>query len=210
MAAFTILLGGDLVLTARLKSQIAKTTVIAADSGMRHAKLLGITPALWVGDFDSAAKDLEQAYRTVPRVSFPRNKDMSDGEITVNAALDRGANRLVLCGAFRGKRTDHTLLHITLAITLAEKNIPCLLTSGDEEGWPLIPGHYMFDLPDGIIFSIVGFSPIEGLSIQGAKWPLHKAHLDFGSSWTLSNKICGTLAVSLQAGKGILLTRPSL
>ena len=54
MTCFAILLGGDLTVTPRLKSQIRGARVIAADSGMMHAAALHIMPELWVGDFDSA------------------------------------------------------------------------------------------------------------------------------------------------------------
>jgi len=208
MTVFTILLGGEITVTPRLKSQTAGTSVIAADGGIRHAKSLNLSPVLWMGDFDSTDKDMKKSYSNVPRISFPCDKDMTDGELAVNTALEKGASRLILCGAFGGDRTDHTLLHMTMSTTLAERNIPSVLTSGGEEGWPLVPGSYRFDLPDSTAFSIIAFSPIEGLSIHGAKWPLYNARVNFGSSLTLSNKICGTLGVSLQSGRGILLTKP--
>jgi len=208
MTAFTILLGGDIKVTERLKSQVAGTTVIAADSGIRHAQHLGLAPILWMGDFDSSSRQLLRAYQNVERVVFPCDKDMTDGELAVTEALQRGADRLVLCGAFGGDRTDHIFLHMSMATTLAAKGIPCLLTSGHEEGWPLSAGEHKFDLAEGTDFSIVAFSPVDGLSVHGAKWQLDEAHLDFGSSLTLSNKICGTLAISLQYGCAILLARP--
>ncbi|RCK99962.1 MAG: thiamine pyrophosphokinase [Candidatus Tokpelaia sp. JSC189] len=210
MTTFTILLGGELVLTRRLQSQIADTPVIAADNGIRHAVPLGLDPILWIGDFDSTDNATKRCYNEVPTILFSSNKDMTDGELAVNAALKKGASRLILCGSFGGERTDHSLLHMTMAVSLAEKNIPSLLTSGLEEGWPLISGDYIFDFPEKSGFSIIAFSPIQGLSISGAKWPLHNASLDFGSSWTLSNQICGKLSVSLHYGKGILFTRPFL
>ncbi|MGO6903043.1 thiamine diphosphokinase, partial [Rhizobium ruizarguesonis] len=49
-STFTILLGGELSLTERLRHAIAGSRFIAADGGMRHAAALGITPELWVGD----------------------------------------------------------------------------------------------------------------------------------------------------------------
>jgi len=60
MSRFTLLLGGDLVRTPLLDRQVAGSRVIAADSGIRHAESLGVTPEMWVGDFDSAPADLRR------------------------------------------------------------------------------------------------------------------------------------------------------
>ena len=67
MTRFAILLGGNLTVTPRLKSQIRGARVIAADSGMMHAAALHLMPELWVGDFDSAGSELTMQYRDVPR-----------------------------------------------------------------------------------------------------------------------------------------------
>lgn len=208
MTTYTILLGGTLAPTPRLKAQIADTPVIAADGGMRHAAQLGLEPLLWVGDFDSAEAQDMAAYAHVPRLVFKPEKDKTDGEIAVQEACRRGADRLILCGALGGGRTDHALLHMTLATALLEKKLPVLLTSGKEEGWPLIAGSYEFDFPSGSLFSIVAFSTITGLSIRGARWTLQHAMLPFGSSLTLSNEVTGRLTVSLEQGQGILLVQP--
>ena len=56
--SFTLLLGGSLTVTDRLRALTNGSRVIAADSGMRHAADLGVTPELWVGDFDSSDADL--------------------------------------------------------------------------------------------------------------------------------------------------------
>ncbi|TIT31323.1 MAG: thiamine diphosphokinase, partial [Mesorhizobium sp.] len=53
MSTFTILLGGDLLRTPRLDRQVEGSRVIAADAGIGHARMLGLVPELWVGDFDS-------------------------------------------------------------------------------------------------------------------------------------------------------------
>src|SRR5690606_26295611 len=104
MSRFAILLGGAVTRTPELEAEIAGARVIAADSGMRHAAALGVTPELWLGDFDSVTEDLLETYRDIPRQVFPREKDKTDGEIAIHAAIERGATSLVLVGAFGGPR----------------------------------------------------------------------------------------------------------
>lgn len=210
MKHFTILLDGRLAPTARLRRRIAGTVCIAADGGIRHAEALALTPQLWLGDFDSAQSPLREKFRAVPQRHFPREKNKTDGELAIDAALAQNAASLILCGAFGGARADHSLLHMTLAVRLAQSGIACLLTDGETEGTPLIKGDYEFDFPEGSIFSLIGFTEIEGLTIRGAKWNLENQTLEFGSSLALSNESCGRLHISLRRGYGILLAKPHI
>jgi thiamine pyrophosphokinase len=208
MSRFAILLGGGLIRTPRLDAQIAGARVIAADSGIRHAAALGVEPELWVGDFDSVPPVLPAHYSDIPRKTFPSAKDKTDGELTIAEALGLGATSLVLCGAFGGQRADHEFLHLALAVRLAEAGVEVLLTSGAQEGIPLLPGAAEFDYDDGMLFSILGFSRLFGLSVEGAKWPLDSVEVAFGSSLTISNETRGRLRISLESGRAVLLAHP--
>jgi thiamine pyrophosphokinase len=208
MSTFTILLGGDLFRTQRLRRQVEDTRVIAADAGIGHARLLDLVPELWVGDFDSVPGDLPDDLAAVPRRTFPAEKDKTDGELAVAAALERGATSLVLAGAFGGKRADHAFLHLALALRLAEAGTSMLLTSGAQEGVPLLPGSAGFDYVDGTLFSILGFSDLAGLTVTGAKWPLDHVEVAFGSSLTISNEAKGGLEIALDYGRALLLAHP--
>ena len=210
MSRFAILLGGDLVATPRLSRQIAGARVIAADSGMRHAAGLGLTPELWTGDFDSVEEGLRAHHAGVPMEIFPPEKDQTDGEIAAEAALKRGARELVLVGAFGGERADHAYLHLAASLRLAERGIACLLTSGTQEGAPLLPGRdTAFDFDDGTLFSVLAFSDLEGLTLSGAKWPLQDRFVPFGSSLTLSNEVRGRLTARLGRGRALVVARPA-
>lgn len=205
MSTFVILLSGDIVVTERLKRQIAGARVLAADGGMRHAKALGVEPELWLGDFDSASDALQKQYAHVPQKTFPAAKDMTDGELALEEAFERGAKKVILCGAFGGTRTDHTLLHLTMATAQAAQGRNILLSSGVEEAWPVVGGEYVYDFPDGTSFSVVNFCKVEGLSITNAEWPLDNVTLPFGSSWTVSNIVRGTLSICVRSGLAILV-----
>lgn len=208
MSRFVILLGGELTATPRLMAQIAGNRVIAADSGMAHARALGVTPELWIGDFDSADESLLDLYDQVERKVFPQDKAMTDGELAIAEALARGASSFILAGAFGGPRADHAFLHLTAAISVAETGIDVLATSGTQEGLPVLHGENRFDYRAGTLFSILPFTDLGGLTISGAKWPLGETDVFFGSSLTMSNVVEGTLTIALQSGRALLLAHP--
>lgn len=208
MSRFTILLGGDLTRTPRLDRQIAGSRVIAADAGMLHAVALGVVPELWIGDFDSVPANLPAGLSSVPRRTFPAEKDKTDGELAVAAALDAGARSLLLAGAFGGPRADHGFLHMALAMRQAEAGTSVLLSSGAQEGFPLLPGRTECRYDVGTLFSVLAFSDLSGLSISGAKWPLHDVEVAFGSSRTISNEVSGPIEARLGSGRAFLLAHP--
>jgi thiamine pyrophosphokinase len=208
MSLFTILLGGDLFPTPAVARQVAGSRVIAADAGMKHAATLGLVPELWVGDFDSEPDDLPAHLRSVERQGFPREKNKTDGELAADIAMGRGATSLLMVGAFGGTRSDHEFLHLTLAIRLAERGIPVALTSGTQEGFPL-SGKSEFSYPNNTLFSVIAFSELSGLTVTGAKWPLHDVEVPFGSSWTISNETDGLLQVTVGNGRAMLIVHPT-
>lgn len=209
MTRFAILLGGDLTVTARLKGQIRGARIIAADSGMMHAAALRIVPELWVGDFDSAGSELALQYRDVPRETFPAEKDATDGAIAVAEALRRGAREIVLLGGLGGQ-TDHTAGLLGQSIEIARKGVACLLTSGTEEAWPLTPGRMTAELAPGTRLSIIPFCDLEGLDLDGVKWPLDARSVPLGSTLTLSNVALGPVTITLRSGHGIAIAYPPL
>ena len=208
MSTFIILLGGNLTVNDRLLAHLPGARVIAADGGMRHAEALGIKPELWVGDFDSTQKDLLEKWPDVIRQSYPAAKALTDGEIAVETALERGATSLILMGALGGERSDHAVAHMLMAVAMAKLGHSVMLTSGDEEAWPLIQGSLSVALPKGSLFSVLGFTDLSGLTISNARYPLTDFDLVFGSSRTISNVAEGTVHFSLASGQAIVLTRP--
>ena len=201
---FTILLGGACVPTPRLLRQVKSTRVIAADGGMAHAKMLGLEPELWVGDFDSTSPALEADYADMPREQFDVAKAKSDGELAINAAISRGANALVLVGALGGARSDHQMMILTNAMALTTRGMPVILTSGTEEATCVLPGEMRVDLPVGTVFSVIGLTDLEGLTIDGARWPLMDCDVPFGSTLTISNEATGAVSLSLRGGKAVM------
>ncbi len=209
MKKCVILLGGDIVATPRLMEQCKDALVLAADSGVRHAVPLGLTVDCWLGDFDSTTPALARKFKDLPRKIFPRDKDMTDGELAIEEAIGRDCDSFILVGAFGGARTDHALLHGFQAVALRKRGFAVQLTSGTEEAWPILPGTHVFELEPGALFSLVGFGALEGVTLDGAKWPLQNRHVPAGSSLTMSNVATGPVTVSLTAGEGLFISSSS-
>ncbi len=205
MNKVVILLGGPLLVTQRLLREVRGSRVIAADSGMAHAEALGLAPELWVGDFDSSPPELLEKYPKVEKKVYPSDKDQTDGELAVEAALAMGASELWLLGALGG-RSDHGLSHLLLSIKLTGQGVKVVLSGGKEEARPLVGGGRAAGLEAGTLFSIVPLSDLAGLTIRGAHWELKDATIPLGSSHTLSNRARAGLEISLAQGQAVLFT----
>jgi thiamine pyrophosphokinase len=208
MSRFAILLSGDLTVTNRLRRQIADARFIAADSGMKHARALGIVPELWVGDFDSSGSELMQDYAHVPRQVHLSDKDATDGEIAIAAAVRLGAMEFILIGGLGGQ-SDHATAHLGLALHLAKSGHRCFISNGNEEAYPLIAGSYEFDFGPQSRLSIVPWSDITGLNLSGVKWPLKDKALTLGSSFTMSNIALDSVKLSFASGIAIAIAYPT-
>ena len=207
MSRFAILLNGPVSLTGRLREQTQGTRALAADGGIVHAAPLGLEVELWVGDFDSTPNALSELYAHVPRLKFPAAKDKTDGELAAEEAIRRGATSLLLIGSFGGQ-ADHALGHLTLSVKLAKAGLPTLLTSGEEEAYPLLPGSTRLILPDSSRLCLIALADLMGLTLRGTHWALEEARVDLGSTSTLSNIAKGPVEIHLRSGYGIAIAYP--
>jgi thiamine pyrophosphokinase len=207
MQKFAILLGGPIQVTDRLRQQVRGCRVIAADSGMAHAENLGLQPELWVGDFDSADAALQARHAAIARKVFPAAKDSTDGELAVREAVRRGAKELVLVGGFGGQ-FDHVLAHALQLLHLTAQGLTVMMTSGDEEAYPLRHNLALRGLAPGTRLSVLPLSELARLTITGVRWPLTAHDVAFASTLTLSNEAAGDVELSLASGTALVLVYP--
>lgn len=203
---FVVLLAGEITPTPRLRAQIANSRVIAADGGIAHAEKLGLTPELWVGDFDSSSTTDGEGYPGMVRQAHPALKAETDGALAVEEARKRGATKITIVGAFGG-RTDHSFAIMTQAAALGVQGLAVVLTDGQEEARPLSPEPQTFDYPSGTTFSVLAFSDLQGLTLTGAQWPLDAITMPFGDTLTISNTVDGQLTATLTHGTALLLAQ---
>lgn len=116
--AACIVAGGDITPGDRVMAILRESDIIiAADRGLDTCVELGITPTLCIGDFDSASED---ALRTARErgwqvLEYPSEKAATDGELALDEAIARGAERIWVLGALTGiDRFDHGIANLLL------------------------------------------------------------------------------------------------
>lgn len=202
-----VLAGGELHATPALRALArGAELVIAADSGLRHARALGVRPQLLVGDLDSVSAAELARHPALERLTFPRRKDELDLELAIAAATERGARELALLGALGG-RLDQTLAALFIALRCRAAGRRVTLHDGRRSAYPLVaPEALELPLPAGSRFSLLSVSPAATLSLEGAEYPLEREDLPFGVGRGVSNRVAhAPLGVTLHRGQALLL-----
>ena len=109
---------------------IKDSIIVCCDSGLKHAKALGIVPDAIVGDFDSADDEVLEYFKpmNIPTTEFPSHKDETDMELGAEAAIRMGADELVLIGGI-GSRMDHTMGNCNLIVRLYKEGTKAMLVN---------------------------------------------------------------------------------
>jgi len=182
--------------------------VIGADGGAASLDRLGGRVDLLVGDLDSIDGSLvERLSATGTRVErHPADKDASDTELAVEAALAAGAGEVVLLGAMGGDRLDHELASLFLLADPLLAAVEVRAVRGPTRVRALHPGRSL--ALDGRRDDLVSLLPIGGdavgVTTEGLQWPLVAATLRMGRSRGLSNVVVAEPA-SVQIESGTLL-----
>jgi len=182
--------------------------VIAADGGAASLDRLGRRPDRLVGDLDSApaalVERLEAAGTRVDR--HPVDKDASDTELALRAAIDDGAGQVDLLGAIGGDRLDHELANLLLLADPDFAGIELRAISGSTVVRAVRGGRRLSlrgDVGDLVTLLPIG-GDAKGVTAVGLRWPLDAATLPMGNSRGLSNVVVGRDA-SVTLTDGILL-----
>ena len=180
-------------------------TVIAADAGAVTLERLGRVPDRLVGDLDSIPRGLLARLRDaeVAIDRHPTDKDASDTELALEAALATAATEVVVLGAIGGARLDHELANLLLLADPALARRDVRIVHGRTTVRALHPGGRL--TLQGTAGDLVTLLPIggdaAGVQIVGVRWPLAGATLRLGRSRGLSNEVVEPPAsVSLERG----------
>lgn len=175
---------------------------VAADSGIRNALLLGDHIDVAVGDFDSFPE------RDIPEdaeiVRLKPEKDLTDSQVAVEIALEKGAESFVIIGGLSG-RLDHTLANLSILEDLTARGHYAIMTDGVSRVHYINGGSALIGRSGFKYFSLIAATDIaKGVSIEGAKYPLKNARLSRkNGGFATSNEIDGNCAL-ISVKKGAL------
>jgi len=184
--------------------------VIAADSGLDLAELLGLTVDLVVGDMDSVSEAaLARAEQLgVPIERHPRAKDRTDLELALMAAVSAGAAAVhVIVGA--GGRVDHAIANLAVMAAPEWSNVAVTATVGDSAVW-VVHDLVELPLPIGAPLSLVPVGGVaSGVRTSGLQWELDGDDLDPHRARGISNVVTSLPAtVSVEGGVVLAISSP--
>ena len=179
--------------------------VIAADAGILEAERLGLHVDLLIGDLDSAPADAVARAERVER--HPVDKDVSDLELAVAAAVAADVRRIVVVGG-DGGRLDHLLGNAFLLASDRWTDVEIDAVLGDARIW-VVRDERTIDGDIGALVSLYAVGgPAVGVTTEGLRWALTDGELLPGSSLGLSNEfIAPTATVRVRDGV-VLAIRP--
>jgi thiamine pyrophosphokinase len=181
--------------------------VIAADSGLHHAAILGLNVDLVVGDMDSvepAALDAAIEGGSATQ-RHPTDKDHTDLELAIETAVARRPNRILVVGSYAG-RLDHLLGAMQLLAATAGRVDEITWTDGQTDVAVCRSGRAVTirGRAGDRVSLLPGVLDATGISVKGLRWTLDGETLSAGSSRGLSNVLTSDRAV-ISVAAGLIL-----
>ncbi|MCK9191509.1 MAG: thiamine diphosphokinase [Sphaerochaetaceae bacterium] len=156
--------------------------IIAADSGLEIAVILGLKCNLAIGDFDSIQN--LTLLNEIAIEKFPKDKDYSDTELAIRYVKNLGFEDYILIGGGEG-RMDH-LMNIWSLFN--KYGCPkCWITR--KEAMYLVDGKRSFETAKGETVSIMPATLNEKCTVtaKNLKWPLDNMNIS-SNLFSLSNE----------------------
>lgn len=174
---------------------------VAADSGYLSAQDSGITPDIFIGDFDSVP---ESEVRSPEIIRLYPVKDMTDTQEAIDVAICRGATHITILGALGG-RIDHTLANLHLLKYARDKGITAEIA--DTDSYICLVGKSLtVSRREGFCLSLVPLTDCTGVSISGVYYPLDNASMPVGNPYGISNEFTeDTAHIAVKTGELLLM-----
>jgi thiamine pyrophosphokinase len=204
-----VVTGGDAPLPSVVERLPKAAVVIAADSGLGHARALGLHVDVLVGDLDSVTPaDLAAAEAEGVEIQrHPAAKDATDLELALAVACDRGVERATVVGG-AGGRFDHFLGNV-LCLT-SERFAPVTIDAwiGAAHVHVLRERIVLRGAPGSLVTLVPAGGAATGITTTGLRYPLDDETLTPGTTRGVSNEIGdGDATVTVRSGV-LLVVQP--
>ena len=179
--------------------------IIAADSGLRTAKRLGIRPGIIVGDFDSLGripgKGKEEKGAEI--IALPCEKDVTDTMFACGRAADLGCRDITIIGG-TGGRVDHTISNVFFLEHLRDQGIRAMICDGSNTVRFAVDETVEIEGGGGY-FSVFAVDRCM-VTAEGCRYPLRNHELYRNDPYAVSNEVEGKKAYVSVRGKAIIVT----
>lgn len=182
--------------------------LVGADRGALFLLQHGIQPDYALGDFDSVTDKEFAEIKDKCKNLFSCNpvyKDYTDTEMAFNWALAKRPKEILLLGV-TGTRFDHNIANIHLLSKGLKEKVPVRLIDEKNE-ITLIDSFIEISGNRFRYISILPFSyEVKGVTLEGFKYPLHKASLTRGTSIGISNELIEDRAtINIDSGQLLVI-----
>jgi len=173
--------------------------IICADSGYDHARMLGISPDIVIGDMDS----VKTQYNEEKTLIYPTRKDFTDSELALDYAIGKGYKNIIMFGMI-GTRMDHT--YANLSLLLKCRGIDAVIIDNNNH-IRMVFDKIIINGKCGDTVSILPFSgDVTGVTTTGLEYSLNDSTLKIGTSLGVSNVMTADVCiVSVKEGVALVI-----
>lgn len=202
----TIIIGNGVITDYdTVREYFDEAYIIACDGGLGHCRKMMIIPDIMVGDFDSVTSNDISFYedRGVEKIAYPRKKDMTDMEIAINIAIEKGADEIYILGGL-GCRFDHSLANVHILVHPIARGVKTCLV--DEHNIiTLVMDSLEINGSVGQTISLIPLTTeVSGVTTRNLEYPLLNRTMGAGSSIGVSNVMTDESA-GISVDDGILI-----
>lgn len=200
-----VVAGGEAPQREALPAIPSGTPVVAADSGLEHARELGLEVTIAVGDFDSASPEaVAAAEASGTRIErHSTEKDATDLELALDAALELRPRRVVVLAGI-GDRLDHLFSAFLLLASPRYAGVELDAHIGRARAHVIRGERTLSGQPGELLSLFALHGSAVGVRTDGLAYPLDGETLEPGSSRGVSN-VFASVRATIAVKRGVLV-----
>jgi len=175
--------------------------IICCDGAISYLLAIGVIPDLLVGDMDSLDVNIIRALpKNMETARYSTQKDETDLELAVTAAISKNPSQIIVLGAFGG-RIDHELGNIHQLIRTADAGIDAFLLSNNTKLYVTKNELCLRKEKYNLISLIPITTTVNGITTEGLNYALTNEDLKIGQTRGVSNTFISDIAkINVQSG----------